>query len=764
MLTSLLDTIGDWNPQLLRELKGHLKPIKLGLAIALALLIQLVFLMIVWGQLPGQIEPGYLYVTTYPKIEMDYGNTGPLSISHLEYNYPLEKHPNYDISASGLEQYAHKVRVGDRILAIDGQPLEWDETAEDNFRSKRQVVETALEQPFAEEIRQLRVLPMAEQAARTLRQQVPGTMVDLTLSREGWNEPIEVTIPRIVTSTRTNFHCLPLENWQTEIQGVNRRYSPCSATVGSQQYAIDWFQWHRDAFWGLSITMLFPLLILGTYVLINNLLKEERDGTLNFIRLSPQSAREILLGKMLGVPALIYLAVAIALPLHLFHGISAGLGWGVMAAFYGATGAIAFLTFSMALLLGMVNMSLGMVQAWLGGGAVFLIQLLCLQASRHASSSDGSALSWTLMFSPFSTLRGVGEQPFVDGYRAGESLFQWFGIPMVSLVVLILLLANTVLFSRWVWHALGRRFFNPTSTLLPKAQSYGLTLMVNVAAVGFSWPAWLKPAEKMHHLELEPDYSAHMPSSHWVENHLLFLLLINLSLWVIMIVALSPQRQSLHDWARYRHLLPAAATSSGHRSRTKFPRRSFWAELIWGEKSPIVVAIALNLLIGGVCVFLWVTYQAFLSVGDWSMFAMSIVVALQHSDSLSLLTLAFIVLLSTTNILLICTTIVQLIFLKREKHALPTALLVLLVLLLGIPITLGLTSTQPGAYPAVWFVLFPWASTSEPFTFAGAGILGLLSQWAILGLLNWWLFRWLEKIGASESKGVLTGTKALLTD
>ncbi|MGK7889940.1 MAG: ABC transporter permease subunit [Leptolyngbyaceae cyanobacterium] len=761
MLTSLLDTIGDWNPQLLRELKGHLKPLKIGVAIALALITQIVFLIIVWGQLPGEIAPGSLEVTTYPQIQMNYGNTGPLSVHRLQYSYPLAKHPNYDIGTNGLEPYSHLVKEGDRILAINGQPLSWDETGENNPLGKQDLVERSLEQPFVEEIQQLRLLPpVAEQAARTLRQQVPGTMVDLTLARDGWSDPIEVSIPRIVVSIRTNSYCLPLENWQTQVQGGDRLRRACSAAVGSQQYTIDWFQWHRNAFWGLSITLLFPMLILGTYVLINNLLKEERDGTLNFIRLSPQSAREILLGKMMGVPALIYLAVAVTLPLHLLHGLSAGLGGWVLIGFYGATVAIAFLTFSMALLLGMVNMSLGMVQAWLGAGAVFLIQLLCLQASRYAHVNDGSAVSWALMFTPFSVLRDVGGPPFVDGYWGEDALFQWFGIPMISVVVILLLLANAALLSRWVWHALERRFFNSTSTLLSKAQSYGLTLVVNLAAVGFSWHAWAPISEE----KVDPTYAPYSPPSYWIEQHLLFLLLLNLGLWVAMIVALSPQRQSLHDWARYRHVLPASTAQPGQPSWNKFPRRSFWSDLIWGEKSPIVVAIALNLLIGAGCIFLWTLYQVFLSVGDWSMFAMSIIVALQHSDGFSLLALAFIVLLGTTNILLICTTIAQLIFLKREKHALPTALLVLLVLLLGIPITLGLTSTQPGAYPAVWFVLFPWVSVFEPFTFVGAGILGLFGQWMILGLLNGWLFRWLDKIGTSESKDVLTGTKGLLPE
>jgi hypothetical protein len=57
----------------------------------------------------------------------------------------------------------------------------------------------------------------------------------------------------------------------------------------------------------LSAIILFALLVAGSYLLISDLAREERRGTLNFIQLSPQSAHNILIGKMLGVPILLYL-------------------------------------------------------------------------------------------------------------------------------------------------------------------------------------------------------------------------------------------------------------------------------------------------------------------------------------------------------------------------------------------------------------------------------------------------------------------------
>src|SRR4028118_484094 len=50
----------------------------------------------------------------------------------------------------------------------------------------------------------------------------------------------------------------------------------------------------------ISVIVMFALLVMGTYMLISDLAREERRGTLNFIRLSPQSARSIRGRKMAG--------------------------------------------------------------------------------------------------------------------------------------------------------------------------------------------------------------------------------------------------------------------------------------------------------------------------------------------------------------------------------------------------------------------------------------------------------------------------------
>jgi hypothetical protein len=80
----------------------------------------------------------------------------------------------------------------------------------------------------------------------------------------------------------------------------------------------------------LSIVLLWyrflsPITIsIASHQLIDNLSGEVQQGTINPLRLSPQSSSQILGGKMLGVPALIYLFNLLCLPLYGVVSISAG--------------------------------------------------------------------------------------------------------------------------------------------------------------------------------------------------------------------------------------------------------------------------------------------------------------------------------------------------------------------------------------------------------------------------------------------------------
>jgi hypothetical protein len=82
-----------------------------------------------------------------------------------------------------------------------------------------------------------------------------------------------------------------------------------------------WF----SVFQTLNGLAFFLLLVLGSYLLVRDIAWEDRRGTLAFLRLSPESSHRILLGKVVGVPVLLYVAIALVLPLHWWAAIHAGL-------------------------------------------------------------------------------------------------------------------------------------------------------------------------------------------------------------------------------------------------------------------------------------------------------------------------------------------------------------------------------------------------------------------------------------------------------
>lgn len=134
--------------------------------------------------------------------------------------------------------------------------------------------------------------------------------------------------------------------------------------------------WWRDhweyIFLTLSVIFVFTLLVAGTYLLINDLAKEESRGTLNFIRLSPQSETSILTGKLLGVPSLVYLVILVAVPLHLLAGRSAEIAFSYILSYYAILAASCIFFYSAALLFGLISRLFSGFQPWLGSGAVLL--------------------------------------------------------------------------------------------------------------------------------------------------------------------------------------------------------------------------------------------------------------------------------------------------------------------------------------------------------------------------------------------------------
>jgi hypothetical protein len=171
------------------------------------------------------------------------------------------------------------------------------------------------------------------------------------------------------------------------------RDSLCTVDLAGD-FIINWQKWWSDICIDSGWVLFLGLILGSVYMLVADLLQEEKRGTMNFIRLSPRSPRQIFIGKILGVPILVYLAVAWMVPLHLLAGVNAGVSFGTMASWYIAIGSFWFLLASAAIL----YVLLGGAQAILTTIAVATpIGLFFKDSSKHFNFGSGSELkSWMI--------------------------------------------------------------------------------------------------------------------------------------------------------------------------------------------------------------------------------------------------------------------------------------------------------------------------------------------------------------------------------
>ena len=440
------------------------------------------------------------------------------------------------------------------------------------------------------------------------------------------------------------------------------------------------FQW-SGAFTFLEWSLPFILLVCGVYLLSGDMAKERRRGTMNFIRLSPQSSQNIFLGKLLGVPILVYLGVALAIPMHLVSGLGSGRSLIGILAIYSLWAAGCCLFYTTALLVTFLsNAELGeQSQAGAGGfsASVLAMPYISLIYGSWDFYSSTYSPDWKWFFLP------IGLVPIFA-----------YGLTMVTL--------GTA--SYWIWQALNRRYQNPNSTLLSKRQSYLLTASLQILLLGFFWP----------------EISTHASI---LQGQLFFVSIVNLFGFLALIMALSPHRQTCLDWARYRH-------------QQEF-RRSLLQDLIWGEKSPAVLAIAVNLAI---TTAIWMPWVLLWPEGEEKI-------------------AAFGGMLICANLILIYGAIAQLVLLSKfpKRGSLATSTVFASI---GLPIFIVLVSSHADKIvPIYWmFAVFGGAFWAIGEASAIGIFMAILGQWSMLGLLNFQLTRQLRKLGESHSQALLAGS------
>lgn len=497
--------------------------------------------------------------------------------------------------------------------------------------------------------------------------------------------------------------------------GVKNYYRPDCLKDSFDNFIINWPQWWLDLFLWMSVIGIFGLLVAGTYMLISDLAQEERRGTLNFIRLSPQSSKNILVGKIIGVPILLYAIAALGIPLHLWAGISGHIPPLLILAFYAVLAASCIFFYSGGLLFALFSSGFSGFQPWLGSGLVLMF--LWLTCVKPIMSTPGD---WLNLFSPYLLLPYLTDASNVGGqywfsYLEMNSL-QWFNLKLGASIVSVLgfILANYALWTYWIWQSLQRRFPNPTKTILSKAQSYLLIACFESIGLGFAIQV--------------PRWAGNSPS-HNITN-LNFLLVFNLCLFLGLIITLSPQRQSLVDWARYRR---QRATDG-----KKFWKSSLIKDLVWAEKSPALVAIAINVFLSSTILIPWI---------------------LLWSDYTRKMAGIGSVIISAT-LIIIYALVAQIMLLTKTRKQMQWAAGAVSALIVLPPVICGVLLMSPEKHPALWlFSAFPWIAMENAS--ATTIFLSFLAQLGAITLCSFQLTRQLKTVGESATKALFEGRNSL---
>lgn len=489
---------------------------------------------------------------------------------------------------------------------------------------------------------------------------------------------------------------------------------PTCVTDGFKGFVINWSLWWKDVFVWLSIMGIFALLVVGTYMLIADLAKEERRGTLNFLRLTPQSSPSILMGKMLGVPMLLYFVGFLAFPLHLIAGLSGGISLSLILGYYVVLGASCWFFYSVALLSGLTGKWLGGFQAWLGSGVVLMFLFAMTAMLMSSNFVSHTPFDWLMLFNPeilLPYLMGSNSLDAAPTENYGSILqplsyfFMPVGSSMWSIVGLMVL--NFGLWSYWIWQAVKRCFHNPSGTLLGKQQSYWLTACFEAVILGFT---------------VNPEVGEWKSYTQGAFENFQVLLVFNLLLFLALIAALSPQRQGMQDWMRYRH-----KQRSAH-------KRGVLLDLVWGERSPALVAVALNLAIASSMLLPWILFwpNSELKIpGLWG------------------------VLVSSSLTLLYAAVAQFMLLMKTPKRAVWAATSVGGLIVVP-PMIFGFLSITPLSNHSVWlFSAFPGASLA--YTTGFSVFLAVIGQSLTFALLSLQFTRQLQKVGESDLKALLSG-------
>jgi hypothetical protein len=190
--------------------------------------------------------------------------------------------------------------------------------------------------------------------------------------------------------------------------------------------------------------------------------------------------------------------------------------------------------------------------------------------------------------------------------------------------------------------------------------------------------------------------------------------------FLILIAALTPHRTLLLDWTRYRHQLETEP-------------KSLLKDLLFGQKSPAILAIAANL--GLMIIYILPSLFIFSFNG--------------HRLPI------FMGLLLGGNILLICAIVAQWLLMQRNSKRVLWAMAVIGSIVIVPFVTFAILGMSPYDAPGLWL------STTLPLiAVEKAGLiavcLSLLGQWTVMTVGSVMMAKQLYKAGESETKRLLS--------
>lgn len=450
-----------------------------------------------------------------------------------------------------------------------------------------------------------------------------------------------------------------------------------------------------------AMTWILPyaLFTAGSYYLVSDLNQEEKRGTLNFIRLSPRPSRGILLGKMLGVPILPYIAIGLAIPLHVVAGLKSRLPLSFLISYYLMLAVGCFALFSLAILYGLLSSS-----RTLAVGQQSVVAVAFAGLTLFFLSPLYFAWNFAVTWKPLGFEAWSAEwKDYPYDYDNRDNPIQWFGQTINQsawfshwFTLLVLALATAL-----VWLMLARLFRNPNTTVMSKWQSYAIVAFLEALVVGF----FVVTSDQANLAEATTDAGT------WL------LYVFNFGMMLVIMLALCPQRASLLDWLRFQ----------------QHPQ-GMLRDLVWADKSPAIVAIAINLLIINALYVPWL----FL-VGDG-----------RENP-----TVAGIIVLSLAGVLLIYTAVVQQIFALKIRNPYTWTMGGLGIWMLVPPIMLAILRIMPDQMPAsmmIWtFLGYPFSDFAQPMLISSA-LVGLVAQLCVIILLVWQFQNYLRNLSHSQAR------------